>query len=238
MRAGIIAKKIGMSNLFTPNGVNIPITVLQVNECKVIERTEINDSDNDKITLGSFELKKVNNSRKGFFDKKKSKPYRLVKEFFIDKSDQVKSGDEITVDHFKEGQFIDVSGISKGKGFSGVMKRHNFSGLRASHGVSAAHRSAGSTGQCQDPGKVFKGKKMAGQYGNTNKTLQSLQVVKIDPEKKIICLKGATPGSRGSWLIIEDSIKQKEAKEIDIEVSAPKDKSTKKEQKQEQKQEQ
>ncbi len=135
MRAGIIAKKIGMSNLFTPNGVNIPITVLQVDECKVIERTEINDSDNDKVTLGAFEFKKANNSNKGFFDKKKTKPYRLVREFFVEKSDQVKSGDEITVDHFKEGQFIDISGISKGKGFSGVMKRHNFSGLRASHGV-------------------------------------------------------------------------------------------------------
>ena len=232
MRAGIIAKKIGMSNLFTPNGVNIPITVLQVDECKVIERTEINDSDNDKITLGAFELKKVNNSNKGFFDKRKTKPYRLVKEFFVEKSDQIKSGDEITVDHFKEGQFIDVSGISKGKGFSGVMKRHNFSGLRASHGVSAAHRSAGSTGQCQDPGKVFKGKKMAGQYGNTHKTTQNLQVVKVDSKKKIICLKGSTPGSRGSWLIIEDSIKQKEAKEVDVVMPAPKDKSTKKEQKQ------
>jgi len=234
MRAGIIAKKIGMSNLFTPNGVNIPITVLQVDECKVIDRTEINDSDNDKIILGAFQFKKANNSIKGFFEKKKTNPYRLVKEFFIDKSDQIKSGDEITVDHFKEGQFIDISGISKGKGFSGVMKRHNFSGLRASHGVSAAHRSAGSTGQCQDPGKVFKGKKMAGQYGNTHKTSQNLQVVKVDPAKKIICLKGSTPGSRGSWLIIEDSVKQKEAKEIDVAISAPKDKSSKKEQKVEQ----
>ena len=236
MRAGIIAKKIGMSNLFTPNGVNIPITVLQVDECKVIERIEINDSDNDKITLGAFELKKANNANKGFFDKKKTKPYRLMKEFFVEKSDQVKSGDNITVDHFKEGQFIDISGISKGKGFSGVMKRHNFSGLRASHGVSAAHRSAGSTGQCQDPGKVFKGKKMAGQYGNAHKTSQNLQVVKVDSAKKIICLKGSTPGSRGSWLIIEDSIKQKDAKAIDVVISTPKDKSSKKVQKQEEEQ--
>jgi len=232
MRAGIIAKKIGMSNLFTPNGVNIPITVLKVDECKVVERIEINNSVNDKVTLGAFELKNAKRSMKGFFDKKKTKPYRLMKEFFVEKSDQVKSGDEITVDHFKEGQFIDISGVSKGKGFSGVMKRHNFSGLRASHGVSAAHRSAGSTGQCQDPGKVFKGKKMAGQYGNANKTLQSLQVVKVDPVKKIICLKGSTPGSKGSWLVIEDSIKQKEVKAIDVVVSAPKEKSSKKEQRQ------
>tara|TARA_B100001029_G_scaffold46607_1_gene36874 strand:+ start:3346 stop:4062 length:717 start_codon:yes stop_codon:yes gene_type:complete len=228
MRAGIIAKKIGMSNLFTPNGLNIPVTVLQVDECKVIERTEVSDSENDKVTLGAFEIKKVTSAEKGFFDKKKSKPYRLIKEFFIEKSDEVKSGDEITVDHFKEGQFIDISGISKGKGFSGVMKRHNFSGLRASHGVSAAHRSAGSTGQCQDPGKVFKGKKMAGQYGNTHKTLQSLQVVKIDSDKKIICLKGSTPGSRGSWLVIQDSIKQKEIKEIEVNAVAQNVKSTNK----------
>ena len=235
MRTGIIAKKIGMSNLFTSNGVNIPITVLHVDECKVIERIEMINSDNDKVTLGAFELKKVNNSEKGFFDKRNSKPYRMVKEFFVKKSDQVKSGDEITVDHFKEGQFIDISGISKGKGFSGVMKRHNFSGLRASHGVSAAHRSAGSTGQCQDPGKVFKGKKMAGQYGNSHKTLQSLQVVKVDPDKKIICLKGSIPGSKGSWLIIEDSIKQKEMKEIDVILSTSKDKPIQKENKQDEK---
>ena len=136
--------------------------------------------------------------------------------------------------NFKEGQFIDASGISKGKGFSGVMKRHNFSGLRASHGVSAAHRSAGSTGQCQDPGKVFKGKKMAGQYGNKNKKLQNLQVVKVDPIKKLICLKGSTPGSRGSWLVIQDSIKERDIKSIDVELSLPKDKSDKKEQKQDQ----
>ena len=236
MRAGIIAKKVGMSNLFTPNGVNIPITVLYVDECKVIECNEINDSDNDKVTLGAAVLKKTKNSTKGFFDKKKTKPYRLVKEFFVAKSEQVKSGDEITVDHFKEGQFIDISGISKGKGFSGVMKRHNFSGLRASHGVSAAHRSGGSTGQCQDPGKVFKGKKMAGQYGNTHKTLQSLQVVKVDPAKKIICLKGSTPGSKGSWLIIQDSIKQKEIKEIDVVLSVSKNQLGKKEQKEQKEQ--
>ncbi len=237
MRAGIIAKKIGMSNLFTSSGVNIPVTVLKVDECKVIERHESNNSDSDKVTLGASELKKVNKSKKGYFDKKKSKPYKLVKEFFVEKSDELKSGDDINVDHFKEGQFIDISGISKGKGFSGVMKRHNFSGLRASHGVSAAHRSAGSTGQCQDPGKVFKGKKMAGQYGNTHKTLQSLQVVKVDPLNKIICLKGSTPGSRGSWMVIEDSIKKKEIKEIDAAAPAVQDKASKKEQKQSSKEE-
>ena len=224
MRSGIIAKKIGMSNLYTPSGINIPITVLHVDSCKVIERTELENSDIDKVILGVCEIKKTKKSAKGFFDKKKSTPYKFLKEFAIAKSEGAKSGDELTVDHFKEGQFIDVSGITKGKGFAGVMKRHNFHGLRASHGVSKAHRHAGSTGQCQDPGKVFKGKKMAGQYGNVNKTLQSLQVVKVDPLKKIICVKGATPGARGAWLIVEDSIKQKEIKDIDVMVVATKGK--------------
>ena len=208
MRAGIIAKKIGMSNLFTPNGVNIPITVLKVDECKVIERTELDNSDSDKVTLGAFEFKKANSSRKGFFDKKKTKAYRLLKEFFIEKSDQVKSGDEITVDHFQEGQFIDISGISKGKGFSGVMKRHNFSGLRASHGVSAAHRSAGSTGQCQDPGKVFKGKKMAGHMGDKLRTIQNLEIIKSDMENNLIFIKGSIPGSKNSLVLIEKTAKK------------------------------
>ena len=118
---------------------------------------------------------------------------------------------QINANHFSEGQFIDVSGFSKGKGFSGVMKRHNFSGLRASHGVSVSHRSQGSTGQCQDPGKVFKGKKMAGQYGDVHKTIQSLQVVKVDDKQNIICVKGATPGAKGTYLVVQDSLKKKGA---------------------------
>jgi len=133
----------------------------------------------------------------------------------LSKDQEIKSGDELKASHFKEGQFIDVSGYTKGKGFAGVMKRHNFSGLRASHGVSVSHRSHGSTGQCQDPGKVFKGKKMAGQYGDVHKTLQSLQVVKVDEQKNLICVKGATPGSRGAWLVVEDSIKKDGIKEIE-----------------------
>ena len=235
MRAGIIAKKVGMSNLYTSNGVNIPITVLHVDECRVIERTELENSENDKVLLGACGLKKTKKSIKGFFDKKNIKPFNLIKEFFIAKSEETSSGDELTVEHFQEGQFIDVSGITKGKGFAGVMKRHNFSGLKASHGVSAAHRHSGATGQCQDPGKVFKGKKMAGQYGDQKKTLQSLQVVKIDPIKKIICVKGATPGARGAWLVIEDSIKQKEIKDIDLVIPSTQQKSDKKSPKKEEK---
>ena len=198
MRSGIIAKKIGMSNLYTQSGTNIPVTVLHVENCKIIDRITSENENSDKVLVGACKLKKTSKSQKGFFDKKKSDAYKYLREFEISKDQEIKSGDELKASHFKEGQFIDVSGYTKGKGFAGVMKRHNFSGLRASHGVSVSHRSHGSTGQCQDPGKVFKGKKMAGQYGDVHKTLQSLQVVKVDEQKNLICVKGATPGSRGT----------------------------------------
>jgi large subunit ribosomal protein L3 len=221
MRPGIIAKKIGMSNFYTPNGLNIPVTILHVDDCKVIERTEKPELDTDKILLGACEIKKENKTNKaikGFFKKKSSVPFKYIREFSIDKETEVKAGDSLKVDHFQEGQFIDVSGFSKGKGFAGAMKRHNFGGMRATHGVSISHRAHGSTGQCQDPGKVFKGKKMAGHLGDEHKTLQSLQVVKVDTKNNIICVKGSTPGARGAWLVVEDSIKQKSVKDFDIKI--------------------
>ena len=221
MRPGIIAKKIGMSNFYTPNGLNIPVTILHVDDCKVIERTEKPELDTDKILLGACEIKKenkTNKATKGFFKKKSSVPFKYIREFSIDKENEVKAGDSLKVDHFQEGQFIDVSGFSKGKGFAGAMKRHNFAGMRATHGVSISHRAHGSTGQCQDPGKVFKGKKMAGHLGDEQKTLQSLQVVKVDTKNNIICVKGSTPGARGAWLVVEDSIKQKSVKDFDIKI--------------------
>ena len=221
MRPGIIAKKIGMSNFYTPNGLNIPVTILHVDNCKVIERTEKPELDTDKVLLGACEIKKenkTNKSTRGFFKKKSSVPFKYIREFSIDKETEVKAGDSLKVDHFQEGQFIDVSGFSKGKGFAGAMKRHNFGGMRATHGVSISHRAHGSTGQCQDPGKVFKGKKMAGHLGDEHKTLQSLQVVKVDTKNNIICVKGSTPGARGAWLVVEDSIKQKLVKDFDIKI--------------------
>ncbi len=221
MRPGIIAKKIGMSNFYTPNGLNIPVTILHVDDCKVIERTEKPELDTDKILLGACEIKKenkTNKATKGFFKKKSSVPFKYIREFSIDKETEVKAGDSLKVDHIQEGQFIDVSGFSKGKGFAGAMKRHNFGGMRATHGVSISHRAHGSTGQCQDPGKVFKGKKMAGHLGDEHKTLQSLQVVKVDTKNNIICVKGSTPGARGAWLVVEDSIKQKSVKDFDIKI--------------------
>ena len=223
MRTGIIAKKIGMSNLYTQSGTNIPVTVLHIDQCQIVERVDSTDTNADKVLVGACKLKKANKAQKGFFEKKKSEAFRYLREFSIDKDTELKSGDQLNASHFQEGQFIDVSGFTKGKGFAGVMKRHNFSGLRASHGVSVSHRSAGSTGQCQDPGKVFKGKKMAGQYGDVHKTLQNLQVVKVDEEKNIICVKGATPGARGTWLVVEDSIKRNDIKEVEgISVQAEK----------------
>ena len=227
MRTGIIAKKIGMSNLYTQSGTNIPVTVLHIDQCQIVERVDSADTNADKVLVGACKLKKANKAQKGFFDKKKSEAFRYLREFSIDKDTELKSGDQLNASHFQEGQFIDVSGFTKGKGFAGVMKRHNFSGLRASHGVSVSHRSAGSTGQCQDPGKVFKGKKMAGQYGDVHKTLQNLQVVKVDEVKNIICVKGATPGARGTWLVVEDSIKRNDIKEVEG-TSAQSEKSTKK----------
>ena len=223
MRTGLIAKKIGMSNYYTPNGVNIPVTVLHKEACKVIERVTDESSKLDKLVVGADEIKKLNKvskSVKSYFEKKNMSPFNILNEFNVDKETELKEGDDINADHFEEGQFIDVSGFTKGKGFSGVMKRHNFGGLRASHGVSISHRAHGSTGQCQDPGRVFKGKKMAGQYGNVHKTLQNLQVVKVDPKKNIVCVKGATPGARGAWLVLEDSIKNKPSKEVDIKFEA------------------
>jgi large subunit ribosomal protein L3 len=221
MRTGLIAKKIGMSNYFTPNGINIPVTVLHIESCKVVERISDENSDVDKLVIGANEIKKtskLSKSVKSYFEKKKLSPLKITKEFSVDKSNELKAGDEINADHFEEGQFIDVSGFTKGKGFAGVMKRHNFGGLRASHGVSISHRSHGSTGQCQDPGRVFKGKKMAGQMGDVHKTLQNLQIVKVDVKKNIVCIKGATPGARGAWLVLEDSIKNKPNKDVDIKL--------------------
>ena len=227
MRTGIIAKKIGMSNLYTQNGTNIPVTVLHIDQCQIVERVDSTDTNTDRVLVGACKLKKANKAQKGFFEKKKSEAFRYLREFSVDKDTELKSGDQLNASHFQEGQFIDVSGFTKGKGFAGVMKRHNFSGLRASHGVSVSHRSAGSTGQCQDPGKVFKGKKMAGQCGDVHKTLQNLQVVKVDEAKNIICVKGSTPGARGTWLVVEDSIKRNDIKEVE-DTAVQAEKSTKK----------
>ena len=207
MRTGIIAKKIGMSNLYTQSGTNIPVTVLHIDQCQIVERVDSTDTNADKVLVGACKLKKANKAQKGFFEKKKSEVFKYLREFPIDKETELKSGDWLNASHFQEGQFIDVSGFTKGKGFAGVMKRHNFSGLRASHGVSVSHRSAGSTGQCQDPGKVFKGKKMAGHMGDKLRTMLNLEIVKSDLENNLLYLKGSIPGSKNSTVLLREAVK-------------------------------
>ncbi len=208
MRVGLIAEKLGMSRFFDSLGVNQPATLLRVDRCKIIDiRTE--DRDGYKALRISFgESKKNNKVSKGLLKKNNLNGFKQSREFRVDNIDGFKIGDELNVNNFKEGQYVDVSSRSIGKGFAGGMKRHNFSGNRATHGVSISHRSHGSTGQCQDPGKVFKGKKMAGHLGDCKVTVQNLRVLKIDKEKNLILIKGAVPGHKGSLISIVDSIKK------------------------------
>jgi large subunit ribosomal protein L3 len=210
MRSGVIAKKLGMTRLFLEDGRQVPVTVLQLDELQVVaQRT----SDRDGYTAvqlgaGAAKAKRVPAPMRGHFAKASVAPKRKLAEFRVSPENMIDVGAEITADHYFEGQFVDIAGTSIGKGFAGVMKRHNFGGLRASHGVSISHRSHGSTGQCQDPGKVFKGKKMAGHMGAVRVTTQNLQVVKTDSERGLIMIKGAVPGSRGGWVTIKDAVKK------------------------------
>lgn len=210
MRTGLIAQKIGMSAYFGGNGKHVPVTVLKIDNCQVVlHRTKTVDG-YTAIQLGAGEVKVKNVSKpmRGHFSKTKVEPKRQIFEFRVSDDALVEIGKEITADHFVAGQFVDVVGVTQGKGFAGAMKRHGFSGLRASHGVSISHRSHGSTGQCQDPGKVFKGKKMAGQMGNTQVTTQSLEVISTDVERGLILVKGSVPGSKGGCILIRDALKK------------------------------
>lgn len=210
MRSGLIAQKLGMSRVFTDEGEHIPVTVLKVDGCHVIaQRTqETNGYTAIQIGAGFRKVKNVTRAERGHFAKASIEPRRKVVEFRVSPENLVDVGAEITVDHFLPGQFVDVTGTSIGKGFAGAMKRHNFGGLRASHGVSVSHRSHGSTGQCQDPGRVFKGKKMAGHMGDVRVTTQNLKVVKSDLDRGLIYIRGAVPGSKGGWVQIRDAVKR------------------------------
>lgn len=210
MRTGLIAEKLGMSRLLSEDGTHIPVTLLKVESCQVVDlKTEERDG-YDALQLGAFTKspKNISKSVNGHFSKAKVGSKRVLAEFRISKDAFLNIADELSVTHFQKGQFVDVTGVSKGKGFAGVMKRHNFSGLRASHGVSISHRSHGSTGQCQDPGKVFKGKKMAGHLGSEQVTKLNLLVVDVDETKGLIFVKGAVPGSKGSIIYIRDAVKK------------------------------
>ena len=210
LRSGVIAKKVGMTRIFQEDGKQIPVTVLLLDNLQVVaQRT----SDKDGYTAvqlgaGAAKAKRTSAPMRGHFAAAKVEPKRKVAEFRVAPENMIEVGEEIIADHYFEGQFVDVTGTSIGKGFAGAMKRHNFGGLRASHGVSISHRSHGSTGQCQDPGKVFKGKKMAGHMGAARVTTQNLQVIKTDSDRGLIMVKGAVPGSKGGWVTIKDAVKK------------------------------
>ncbi len=210
MRSGVIAKKLGMTRLFMEDGRQIPVTVLQMENVQVVAQRTSEKDGYSAVQLGAGAAKAKNTSApmRGHFAKANVAPKRKLAEFRVAPENLIEVGEEITADHYFEGQFVDVAGTSIGKGFAGAMKRHNFGGLRASHGVSISHRSHGSTGQCQDPGRVFKGKKMAGHMGAARVTVQNLQVIKTDSERGLVMVKGAVPGSRGGWVTIRDAVKK------------------------------
>ncbi|MDA9991020.1 50S ribosomal protein L3 [Paracoccaceae bacterium] len=210
MRSGIIAKKVGMTRLFLEDGKQVPVTVLHMENLQVIAQRTSDSNGYTAVQLGAGTIKAKNVSKalRGHFGVAKVQPKRKVAEFRVAPENLIDIGAEITADHYSEGQFVDVSGTSIGKGFAGAMKRHNFKGLRASHGVSISHRSHGSTGQCQGPGKVFKGKKMAGHMGAARVTTQNLQVVRTDAARGLIMIKGAVPGSKGGWVTVKDACKK------------------------------
>jgi large subunit ribosomal protein L3 len=210
MRSGLIAQKIGMSRIFTDEGEHIPVTVLKVDNCQVVAQLteEKNGYSALQLGVGTRKRSRVSKAEQQKFAVANVEPKRKLAEFRVSPENLIDVGAELTADHFVPGQFVDVTGTSQGKGFQGAMKRWNFSGLRASHGVSISHRSHGSTGQNQDPGKVFKGKKMAGHMGAERVTTQNLVVVKTDVERGLVMVKGAVPGSKGGWVLIRDAVKR------------------------------
>jgi len=211
MRSGVIAKKIGMTRIFREDGRQVPVTVLKLEKLQVVAQRTLEKDGYCALKLGAgtVKAKNCNKALRGQFSIANVEPKKRLKEFRVSSDNLIDVGQEIGVGHYVEGQYVDVSGMSIGKGFAGAMKRHNFSGLRASHGVSVSHRSHGSTGQCQDPGRVFKGKKMAGHLGDASVTIQNLQVVRTDPDKGLIMIKGAVPGAKGGWVTLKDAVKKK-----------------------------
>ena len=210
MRSGVIAKKLGMTRLFLENGAQVPVTVLQLDNLQVVAQRTADKDGYTAVQLGAgaAKAKRTTAAMRGHFAKASVEPKRKIAEFRVSPDNLIEVGAEITADHYLAGQYVDIAGVSIGKGFAGAMKRHNFSGLRASHGVSVSHRSHGSTGQCQDPGKVFKGKKMAGHLGAVRTTTQNLEVVRTDADRGLIMVKGAVPGSKGGWVTIKDAVKK------------------------------
>ncbi len=212
LRSGLIATKIGNSSFYHEDGKNTHVTILKVDEC-IVASVKTTDKDGyNAVQLTSIETEKdishINKPQRKMFSSINIKPKKVVKEFRVDNDNILEVGTKLDVNHFKVDQFVDASSISVGKGFAGVMKRHNFGGLRASHGVSISHRSHGSTGQNQDPGRVFKGKKMAGRMGNKKVTKQNLEVISVDSENNLLIIKGSVPGKKNSIVYLKDSVKK------------------------------
>jgi large subunit ribosomal protein L3 len=210
MRTGVIAKKLGMTRLFKDDGTHVPVTVLHLDEVRVVSTRNVETDGYAAVQLGigKAKAKNVSKPQKGHYAKAKVEPAMKLVEFRVANDALLESGAVLSPAHFSVGQFVDVAGITKGKGFAGGMKRWNFSGLEASHGVSISHRSLGSTGNRQDPGKTFKNKKMAGHLGQDRVTTLNLQVAGLDEERNLVLIKGAVPGSKGSYVLLRDAIKK------------------------------
>lgn len=209
MRTGLIAQKLGMTRVFDNEGRHIPVTVLKVDNCQVVSVLTQEKNGYSAVQLGAHnaKVKNVSKAERGHFAKAKVEPKSQVAEFRVSEDALLEVGVELAPSHFVEGQLVDAVGTSIGKGFAGAMKRHNFGGMRASHGVSISHRAHGSTGQNQDPGRVFKGKKMAGHMGDRRVTVQNLEIVRTDDENGIILVKGAVPGANKAWIYLQDAVK-------------------------------
>ena len=216
MSIGLIGKKIGMTREFMETGQSVPVTVIKVEKGRVLDVINKDKRGYNAVKIGFFKIKnsKLSKQMKGYFAKKNTEPKKILKEFRVPNNDQYKEGNELGLEIFKDKKFLDVKSRTIGKGFAGVMKRWNFGGLRASHGVSVSHRSHGSTGQRQDPGKVFKGKKMAGHMGDKLRTMLNLEIVKSDLENNLLYLKGSIPGSKNSTVLLRESIKNVSKKTI------------------------
>lgn len=210
MRTGVIARKMGMTRLFREDGVHIPVTVLALENCQVVAQKTAERDGYVAVQLGSgaAKAKNVSKPERGHFAKAEVEPKAILAEFRVAEDALVDVGATLSAEHFVVGQYVDVTGATQGKGFAGAMKRWGFGGLRATHGVSVSHRSHGSTGNRQDPGKVFKNKKMAGHMGDRNRTQQNLEIVMTDAERDLLFVKGSVPGSKGSWLLVADAVKE------------------------------
>jgi large subunit ribosomal protein L3 len=216
MRSGVLAQKVGMTRIFTETGEHVPVTVLKLDNLQVLSHRTVEKNGYTALQLGAGTRKpsRLTKADRGHFAKVEVEPKRKIAEFRVSPENLIDVGAEITADHFVPGQFVDVTGTNQGKGFQGAMKRWNFGGLRATHGVSVTHRAHGSTGQRQDPGKVFKGKKMAGHMGDERVTTQNLVVAKIDVARGLVMVRGAVPGSKGGWVLVRDAVKKPAPKDL------------------------